>query len=303
MVLVPKEADPIMLTLTVQFAGIAQFIFWITVVLVKISITLFNRRLTGLTSERWMVAHNIFLGLLVCYLLIAVFLDIFQCIHPVGVQFDLHNFGSLKTKPQCINPNATGIALSVIHVTLDFALLCVPLIVLYKIQMSTAKKLRVGFLFSIGSISCIGSVMRQVTQYHQPLDVTWSMGVINWTTIDIFFAITAASLPVLNALVPKRWRFSVRSFRPFSSRSHSGRSGQNRASVRLGSHESVSNPARLPHGAREPKFHDESILNVDNVGNTWQETTAPDGTVLPVLRGAARLDQEGDIEKDARGFR
>jgi len=169
--------------------------------------------------------------------------------------------------------------------------------------MSTGKKLRVGFLFSIGSISCIGSVMRQVTQYHQPLDVTWSMGVINWTTIDIFFAITAASLPVLNALVPKRWRFSVCSFRLFLPRSHSGRSGQNRASVRLGSHESVSNPARLPHGGREPKFHDESILNDNKGGSTWQETTAPDGTVLTGARRAASLNPDGDIEKDTMGFR
>jgi len=303
MVAALNQTDPMMLTFAVQFAGIAQLIFWITVVLVKISITLFNRRLTGLTSKRWMIAHNVFLGILVCYLITAVFVDVFQCIHPVGVQFDLHDFGSLKTKPQCINPNAAGIALSVIHIILDFALLCVPLIVLYKIQMSTAKKLRVGFLFSIGSISCIGSVMRQITQYHQPLDLTWTMGVINWTTIDIFFAITAASLPVLNALTPKRWRFSVRSFPLFASRSHSGRSGQNRASERLGSHDSVSNPVQLPHGAPEPKFHDESILDDGNGGNTWQEATTPDGTVLPVTRRAASLDQNGDIEKQTMGFR
>lgn len=31
---------------------------------------------------------------------------------------------------------------------------------------------------------------------------------LNWTIVDIFFAITAASLPVLNATIPKHWRSS-----------------------------------------------------------------------------------------------
>ena len=71
-----------------------------------------------------------------------------------------------------MNGNSVGIALSVVHIALDFALLSVPLIVLWKIKMSTAKKLRIGFLFSVGAVSCIGSVMRQLTQYHRSADFT-----------------------------------------------------------------------------------------------------------------------------------
>lgn len=265
-----------------------------TVGLVKISITLFNRRLTGLTSSRWMIAHNIFLCLLVCYLIIAVCLDVFTCIHPVGIQFDLLHYGSLKTPPKCINPNGVGIALSVIHITFDFALLSVPLIILSKIKMSTAKKLRVGFLFSVGSISCVGSVMRQIRQYHQAVDISWSMDIINWTTIDIFFAIIAASLPVLNALIPQRWRLSVRSLSRWSNSKHSGKP---RAGVRLGSEEDLDKRTALPYGVPEAKFHDESILDNLAARDEHDEVTAPDGTILPEVQRGPSLEDDRDIEK------
>ncbi len=59
-----------------------EILFLVSVGLVKVSITLFNRRLTGLTSKRWMIAHNVFLCLLVCYLLIVVFTNVFFCTQP-----------------------------------------------------------------------------------------------------------------------------------------------------------------------------------------------------------------------------
>lgn len=244
-----------------------------------------------------MIGHNVFLALLVSYLLAAIFVNAFTCTHPVGVQFDLITYGSLTTKPQCLNPNAVGIVLSVMHIIFDFALLSVPLIILSTIKMSTAKKLRVGFLFSVGAIACVGSVMRQIRQYHQPPDITWTMEIVNWTLVDIFFATTAASLPVLNALIPKRWRVSTPILSLFSL-PRSWRSGQNRASMRLGSQESVGRPVPLPYGAPEPKFHDESILSDAKVADTEHETTAPDGTViLPEVKRSPSLEEDRDIEK------
>ena len=71
-----------------------------------------------------------------------------------------------------MNGNTVGIALSIVHIAFDFVLLSVPLIVLWKIKMSAAKKLRVSFLFSVGAISCVGSVMRQIAQYRVFADTT-----------------------------------------------------------------------------------------------------------------------------------
>lgn len=179
--------------------------------LIKISIVFFNRRLTGLTSYRWMIAHYVFLALIVAFMITALFSELFQCAGPVSLKFSLIALGRHPTGTKCINGNKLGYGLAIIHSTFDFALLTVPLIVLYQIRMSTGTKIRLGFLFSIGALSCIGSVMRQViqTRTYNNVDFPWTFQKeLTWIIVDIFFGIVAASLPVLNAALPKHWRSS-----------------------------------------------------------------------------------------------
>lgn len=118
-----------------------------------------------------MIAHNVFLCLLVVYIITAFFLNLFTCV-PALSQYGLIRYGALASAPKCMDANAIGISLSIIHIAFDFMLLSVPLIVLWKIKMSVAKKARIGFLFSVGAISCIGSVMRQFSQFHYSADLT-----------------------------------------------------------------------------------------------------------------------------------
>ena len=152
-----------------------------------------------------MIAHNIFLALIVGYIISATFTVIFSCRPFVGLS--LIAAGHLAEPQKCIDTNEVGITFSALHSAFDFALLTVPLIILYQLRMSTPRKIRLMFLFSIGSISCIGSVMRQVKQKQADPDLTWaSRSQYSWTVVDLFFAVTAASLPVLNAAIPKGWR-------------------------------------------------------------------------------------------------
>ena len=154
----------------IQLGGVCQVLFWASVGLVKISITLFNRRLTGLTSGWWIIYHNTLLALLVCYVLVATFLNLFQC-RPATTNYSLIEIGQLPNKPTCLDESTLGISLSIAHIIFDFALLSVPIIVLIKVQMDAAKKFRLAILFSIGSVSCIGSVMRQILVSRVPIDV------------------------------------------------------------------------------------------------------------------------------------
>ena len=188
-----------------QFANVCTIMFYPIVGLISISITLFNRRLTGLTSKRWMIAHNIFLTILAIYIVVSILVILFGCLPPAHVS--LISIGKLAKTPKCMNINTLGTSLSAFHVAFDFALLTVPLIVLYNMNMSNVKKLRLAFLFSVGSVSCIGAVMRQVIQKQNAADLTWAFQTIYaWTTVDLVFAICAASLPVLNAAIPRSWR-------------------------------------------------------------------------------------------------
>ena len=158
-----------------------------------------------------MIAHYVFLALVVAFMITALFSELFQCTGPVELKFSPLAKGRHPTLNKCLNGNKLGYGLAIIHSTFDFALLTVPLIVLYQMKMSTGKKIRLGFLLSIGAVSCIGSVMRQVVQaqIYSDLDFTWAFEKEHsWIIVDIFFGIVAASLPVLNALLPKRWRSS-----------------------------------------------------------------------------------------------
>lgn len=154
----------------------------------------------------------------------ALFSELYQCGSPVKLKFNLLENGRYPTNAasnnptnigtnigKCIDGNKLGYALATIHSFLDFCLLTIPIIVLCQMKLSLSRKLRLGFLFAVGLVSCIGSVMRQVRQakmIHNP-DVSWVYAdLLDWTIIDLFFGITAASLPVLNAALPKRWRDS-----------------------------------------------------------------------------------------------
>ena len=118
-----------------------------------------------------MVIHNILLILLVSYVLVAMFLSLFQC-RPALVNYDLIKTGKLSHPLVCLDTNSLGIGLSVVHIVFDFVLLSVPIIVLVKVKMDLATKIRIGFLFSVGSISCIGSIMRQKLQTMEGLDAS-----------------------------------------------------------------------------------------------------------------------------------
>lgn len=184
--------------------------------MIKVSIIFFNRRLTGLTSYRWMIVHHVFLAITIAFMITALFSELYQCGSPVKLKFSLLEIGRYPQNTgshfeKCIDGNKLGYGLAIIHSFLDFCLLTIPIIVLCQMKLSFSKKLRLIFLFSVGLVSCIGSVMRQVHQvriYKNP-DVSWIYpDVLAWIIVDLFFGITAASLPVLNAALPKRWRDS-----------------------------------------------------------------------------------------------
>lgn len=139
----------------------------------KISITLANRRITGLTSKKWQYAHWTYLAILTCLMLICVFLNIFSC-SPVVVFFSLKYIGKMKN-PQtikCLNGNAISLFPRIAHIVTDWLLLPVPIIIIWRLQMPLARKLRLMFVFCIGLISSIASIMRNILSERVTTDLT-----------------------------------------------------------------------------------------------------------------------------------
>lgn len=146
-------------------------IFYISVGLIKISICLFHRRLTADTSRRWDLLNNGFLALLAVYVLVSAFLLGFQC-NPPAAGFSPLESGKLAQPATCVDFVSMVVPLSITHVIMDFCLLVPPLFVLWRVRLPRATKVRLSVVFSTGTISCVGSVLRQIKQSSISLDST-----------------------------------------------------------------------------------------------------------------------------------
>jgi hypothetical protein len=185
-------------------AQMAQWVFYFCVFSVKLSIALSNRRITGLSSERWMRTHYVFIGLFAVLLPINVCLEAFQCT-PVPVGYSLKYIGRMKDPRQikCLDARAISLEARITHILTDVALLCVPIIIVLRLQhISWKKKLRLTSIFALGGMSTIASILRNRTISRYLDDITWQYYEIYvWNYIDITFAVVVASLPALNGLL------------------------------------------------------------------------------------------------------
>lgn len=108
---------------------------------------------------------------MITYTLSALFVNALQC--KDGIQYDFIKVGKGGGRDgKCINQALVQDVFIIAHVVFDFCLLSVPLIILFKIKTTTSKKIRLAFLFSIGSISCVGSAMRLKTKVDSNPDRT-----------------------------------------------------------------------------------------------------------------------------------
>ncbi|KAF3042926.1 hypothetical protein E8E12_007130 [Didymella heteroderae] len=144
-------------------------------------------------SVRGMIAF-MFLHGLVFFLLV-----VFQCL-PINSIWD-----KTITDAKCLPVSAvigfTGAGLSIVE---DFIILLLPLPVVWKLQMSTKKKIGVILLISVGSFATITSIVRlkYVVKYSNSFDSTWdNVDIIKWSLIEILSACICGNLLPLRPLV------------------------------------------------------------------------------------------------------
>lgn len=147
-------------------------IFFVSVGLIKVSICLFHRRLLSQTSRVWDILNNAFLALLAAFVVVSAFTHGFRC-DPPAAAFDLLERGRVDQPAQCgAWIDTVRIVLSVVHVVMDFVLLLPPIYVLWKVRMPRTTKIRLFVVFSLGTISCLGAIMRSISQATMTLDAT-----------------------------------------------------------------------------------------------------------------------------------
>ncbi|THV78795.1 hypothetical protein D6D29_07394 [Aureobasidium pullulans] len=188
-----------------KLAIVCKIIFFTTVGIIKISICLFLRRISEATSKYPRLANDFFLFLLVGYTLLALFWSCFQC-SPAPAMWDKIYSGQLAKPAKCWSTLVVANALSIIHVVMDFVLLLTPIVVLWKVRLNKGTKIRLFIVFSMGSLSCVASVLRELAQKSISKDITYGYtSLLAWTVVDLTLAVVVASLPVISALIPKAW--------------------------------------------------------------------------------------------------
>ncbi|KAF7875017.1 hypothetical protein EAF04_002189 [Stromatinia cepivora] len=252
----------------IYIGQIQEPMFYFTVFSVKLSIALANQRLTGLASKTWQYIHRAFIGTFLCLLPITTFLNMFQCL-PVPAGYSLWYVGGIADPAStihCLNRTSISYGTRILHILTDVALLCVPIVIVLRLQMPKVKKYRLVAVFAIGGASTLASIVRNVFVHKALGDFTYQ-GYIIWCfdIVDITFAVVVASLPALNGLVESALqRLSTLRSSKFSKGASFGTSSAWRRPRRVGSE------AHLARHAGSAELRDEEWRSESSHSKTFR---------------------------------
>lgn len=143
-----------------------------------------------------------------------VFGLIFQCL-PIRY-FWLFYLGEMKG--HCINRNAGSWVLAMVNIVLDLVILAAPLVKIQQLQKfyPTRKKLQIMFMFSVGAIVTIVSILRlrSLIVFMKSENFTYdNISIAEWSVVEIHVGILCACLPAarifFGRIVPKALGVSV----------------------------------------------------------------------------------------------
>ncbi|KAI0199867.1 hypothetical protein F4808DRAFT_431530 [Astrocystis sublimbata] len=170
--------------LSLVITSVKFSILWLYHTLFGIS-TLAKRLIygTGIACALWFV--------------IAIFvLIIFQC-HPVDAYWN-----EFMSPAACLDARRLLLGYELTNLFIDVVILCIPIVVIGKLQLSQPKKIGASVVFLLGIFVCISSVVRLTTIYdaqNPSRPVLFSPSII-WSTLQVGFAIICSCLPVLGPL-------------------------------------------------------------------------------------------------------
>ncbi|CAN9364543.1 unnamed protein product [Alternaria alternata] len=163
----------------------AATVFYVYVGLVKMSIALFNVRLTTLTTRLWKNVNWAFFATCAAYTVAALFLNVFKC-NPQYASFNLLRIAESGKVPKCLSVNHMNTILR-LNLALDFTALAIPIIVLWKASAELEEK---------GPHLC--------PVYTLEKDPLWNYTtLLAWIMVEIVISLVAACAPTLAYLLPR----------------------------------------------------------------------------------------------------
>ncbi|MCJ1265865.1 hypothetical protein MMC22_005746 [Lobaria immixta] len=209
--LTPEEKmtylDPI-----IELSGKIQSAFVVLMVLafgiIKLSITLYYRRIfVGIKGTLFDWITKVAIVIVVLWTIACLVSSIFSC----GAHFSA-NWGTFQDVVKYCGAmtNITN-AFVVSDLITDIMILCLPLPVIWKIQMTTTRKLIVTGILATGAVSIVASIIKVIISFeiinggpniNVDPELTAST-ILYWSMIEGGLAVVAACLPTLRVLVSK----------------------------------------------------------------------------------------------------
>ncbi|KAG8534136.1 uncharacterized protein KY384_000980 [Bacidia gigantensis] len=133
----------------------------------------------GFTIAVWVIG-----AFVMGYSIAQTFAAIFQCT-PVPALWDPYTHG------HCIDTSLAATVMAAFNVATDFAILILPMPILWQMQIPSRRKLQIMGIFLLGGFVCVASVYRCVVIHTlSPSDPTWSdVPTVLWTMAELGVAI------------------------------------------------------------------------------------------------------------------
>ncbi|KAL4869920.1 hypothetical protein BDV12DRAFT_195922 [Aspergillus spectabilis] len=186
------------ITRIVYLFAIATILYPPCIALIKISMLLLYLRLFPGYYIR--VATITTLVLTTCWGLIYTFMGIFQCKprNYMWMKWDGEHEG------ECLDQNAILVSHAIINIVLDVVVIALPLPTLLRLNLSWMKKLGVCFMFVIGLVVTVISILRLTTSlgFLTSSNPTRDFIPVSiWSFLEIDLGIICACLPGIRALI------------------------------------------------------------------------------------------------------
>ncbi|KAE9970252.1 hypothetical protein EG327_010349 [Venturia inaequalis] len=187
-----------------KISMVSELLYMLTTCTTKVSVLLFYRRLAAgtITSMfQWMCYASI--AFVIVYF-ITFSTDILLMCTPPSSFWLQSDSAWLKVHENDFHCQDEGVVL-VISATIsafqDVLACCLPMVLLWKLQIPKRQKYALGAIFSAGIFLCICAVLRCVAifrTYYRTYDMTWqSQQAWLWLSIEAHLAVVCASAPAL----------------------------------------------------------------------------------------------------------
>lgn len=180
-----------MATISKLFKTVFSFapIFGTTILVIKASIILFLRQVFPL--RRVVVPLYIISAIVFVWWATAVFMGIFLC-DPIRGQWE-------KDVPsKCLNTKQYYIATGIPNTITDLALLAIPIVEVWKLQMARTHKISISGIFVLGAFVCAASTVRVVYLFQEAEDITWELyDEAVWGSIEPSTGVICACIPTI----------------------------------------------------------------------------------------------------------